>query len=300
MESRSQPGRSGQISELNQTTRAGLEQGLFSGDRSSNTKTSGWADFKFMRTKKKKNNEHHVVSEPWLFRPHLRTPKITFAHSVSYLGGVFLGAPPQISGFPLWFPSATWRSGLNAPTDRFERTDSVRLPPWEPVAKSRPAGRPILASSDLVRSFGFFQATLGFADGVGRMDPTVDGRNPFRTTLKPWLKPMFVGKLRGIIIPGFSRCRISSIHRMNVNSSYTRGCNFHLTKHGDRVPNTMADANGKEETPLIQGFLLFRLVAPPGSNKGMVESRNIAERDRKKRGKRHIAGTNCTASDAVR
>ena len=24
-------------------------------------------------------------------------------------------------------------------------------------------------------------------------DPTVDGRNPFRTTLKPWLKPLFVG-----------------------------------------------------------------------------------------------------------
>ena len=34
-----------------------------------------------------------------------------------------------------------------------------------------------------------------------------------RTTLKPWLKPQFVGVYRGIIIPGFlSRCRISSIH----------------------------------------------------------------------------------------
>ena len=32
---------------------------------------------------------------------------------------------------------------------------------------------------------------------------TVDGRNPFRTTLKPWLKPLFVGFCKGIIIQGF-------------------------------------------------------------------------------------------------
>ena len=30
---------------------------------------------------------------------------------------------------------------------------------------------------------------------------TGDGRNPFRTALKPWLKPLFVGICRGIIIP---------------------------------------------------------------------------------------------------
>ena len=42
---------------------------------------------------------------------------------------------------------------------------------------------------------------------------TVDGRNPFRTTLKQWLKPLFVGIYKGIIIPGiFEWCRISSIH----------------------------------------------------------------------------------------
>ena len=42
---------------------------------------------------------------------------------------------------------------------------------------------------------------------------TVLGRNPFRTTLKPWLKPLFVGIYQGIIIPGFLRwCRILSIH----------------------------------------------------------------------------------------
>ena len=27
---------------------------------------------------------------------------------------------------------------------------------------------------------------------------TVDGRNPFRTTLKPWLKPLVVGICRGV------------------------------------------------------------------------------------------------------
>ena len=26
---------------------------------------------------------------------------------------------------------------------------------------------------------------------------TVDGRNPFRTTFKPWLKPLFIGIYRG-------------------------------------------------------------------------------------------------------
>ena len=41
----------------------------------------------------------------------------------------------------------------------------------------------------------------------------MDGRNPFRTTLKPWLKLLLVGIYRGIMIPGFlRRCRISSIH----------------------------------------------------------------------------------------
>ena len=34
---------------------------------------------------------------------------------------------------------------------------------------------------------------------------TVDGRNPFRTTLKPWLKPLFVGIYRGILIPVVSQ-----------------------------------------------------------------------------------------------
>ena len=41
----------------------------------------------------------------------------------------------------------------------------------------------------------------------------VDGRNPFRTALKPWLKPLFVGICRGIPILAFLGCRISSIHR---------------------------------------------------------------------------------------
>ena len=31
----------------------------------------------------------------------------------------------------------------------------------------------------------------------------MDGRNHFRTALKPRLKPRFVGNVRGIIIPGF-------------------------------------------------------------------------------------------------
>ena len=31
----------------------------------------------------------------------------------------------------------------------------------------------------------------------------MDGRNPIRTTLKPWLKRLFVGICRGIIISGF-------------------------------------------------------------------------------------------------
>ena len=40
-------------------------------------------------------------------------------------------------------------------------------------------------------------------------------RNPFRTTWKPWLKPLSVGICRGIIILGCLRwCRISSIHSM--------------------------------------------------------------------------------------
>ena len=36
--------------------------------------------------------------------------------------------------------------------------------------------------------------------------------------MKPWLKPLFVGIYRGIIIPGFlGRCRISSIHSRSDN-----------------------------------------------------------------------------------
>ena len=39
----------------------------------------------------------------------------------------------------------------------------------------------------------------------------MDGQNPFRTTLKPRLKPMLVSICRGIINPGFLRwCRILS------------------------------------------------------------------------------------------
>ena len=35
---------------------------------------------------------------------------------------------------------------------------------------------------------------------------------PFRTTLKPWLKPLFVGISQGVIIPRISGwCRISSV-----------------------------------------------------------------------------------------
>ena len=42
---------------------------------------------------------------------------------------------------------------------------------------------------------------------------TVDGRNPFRTALKLWLKPLFVGIYRGIIIPGFLRwCKLDFVH----------------------------------------------------------------------------------------
>ena len=33
---------------------------------------------------------------------------------------------------------------------------------------------------------------------MNKLIGTVDGRKPFRTTLKPWLKPLFVGIYRGI------------------------------------------------------------------------------------------------------
>ena len=42
---------------------------------------------------------------------------------------------------------------------------------------------------------------------------TVEGQNPFRTSLKLWLKPLLVGIYRGIILLGFlRRFRILSIH----------------------------------------------------------------------------------------
>ena len=45
----------------------------------------------------------------------------------------------------------------------------------------------------------------------GRATHTVDGRNPFRTTWKPWLKPLLAGIYVGEANqkPGFLRCRIS-------------------------------------------------------------------------------------------
>ena len=47
----------------------------------------------------------------------------------------------------------------------------------------------------------------------------MDGRNPFRTTWKPWLKPLFVGIYRRIIIPGFLKFRPSTVgnqHRVRI------------------------------------------------------------------------------------
>ena len=58
----------------------------------------------------------------------------------------------------------------------------------------------------------FFVAShiLGFG-----LPNTVDGRNPFRSTSKPW-EPWFVGIYSSINIPGFLRwCRILSIHSSN-------------------------------------------------------------------------------------
>ena len=45
------------------------------------------------------------------------------------------------------------------------------------------------------------------------MNYTVDGRNPFRTTWKPWETLRFVGIYRGIIIPGILRwCEMDFVH----------------------------------------------------------------------------------------
>ena len=45
----------------------------------------------------------------------------------------------------------------------------------------------------------------------------VDGRNPFRTTLKPG-EAVVCGHFGGIIISGFLRCRSSSIHSSHYQS----------------------------------------------------------------------------------
>ena len=46
-------------------------------------------------------------------------------------------------------------------------------------------------------------------------DDTVEEQNPFRTTLKPWLKPLFVDMYGGNHLAGFlGWCRVSSIHSM--------------------------------------------------------------------------------------
>ena len=44
---------------------------------------------------------------------------------------------------------------------------------------------------------------------------TADGQDPFRTTLIPWLKPLFAGICRGMIRnQGLLGAEISSIHSM--------------------------------------------------------------------------------------
>ena len=54
------------------------------------------------------------------------------------------------------------------------------------------------------------------------MSHTAAGRNPFRTTLKPWLKPLSAGTYKKIIVAGFLRwCEMDFVHPQGGGESTT-------------------------------------------------------------------------------
>ena len=87
----------------------------------------------------------------------------------------------------------------------------------------------------------------------------MDGRNPFRTTLKPWLKPLFAGIYRGNISPVCLRwCRILSIHSMDMG-----GWSKILPSYWTSVP--------KNKVPLKRGYHRGALkLSPPRRKVGCL------------------------------
>ena len=82
----------------------------------------------------------------------------------------------------------------------------------------------------------------------------MDGRNPCRTTLKPWLKPLLVGVYRGIIIPGLLRwCRIASTVCVWKNAFHTNSLATQPTQQvSSKISKLQKESKSCSCSPLAQ------------------------------------------------
>ena len=169
---------------------------------------------------------------------------------VVYFSRGTLQPPPKkkrhLAGGPRTkIPESRWRSGeISAPRCPYSWRPTLDgtgsachgLAPWiyihHPLWRGVPSLR--FESPFLLIQSHRQRGWENLVDTIWGILSTSCGWTKYCTTLKPWLKPLFVGIYR-VIIPGFLKwCRILSIHSMNQPLFINMGAAFRWFRWGVR------------------------------------------------------------------